>query len=96
MQFPKIYYATHKLLMAKLLHFEPMLYVATQPPNTPTFILHASFYIEKKPCRNKHFNWEKENQLFHYFHNVTQDFMIKNLAINLKLLKTICVASLTT
>jgi hypothetical protein len=45
MQFPKIYYATHKLLMAKLLHFEPMLHVATQPRNTSTFILHASLYI---------------------------------------------------
>ncbi len=96
MQFPKIYYATHKLLMAKLLHFEPMLHVPTQPPNTPTFILRASFYIEKKPCRAKHFNLEKESQLFHYFYNVTQALMIKKLAKNLKLLKTIWVASLTT
>lgn len=96
MQFPKIYYATQKLLMAKLLHFEPMLRVATQPPNTPTFILHASFYIEKIPCRDKHLNLEKESQLFHSFLNVTQDFMIKKLTKNLKLLKTIWVASLTT
>jgi hypothetical protein len=48
MQFPKICYATHKHLMVKLLHFEPMFHVATWPPNTPTFILHESFYIEKK------------------------------------------------
>jgi hypothetical protein len=82
--------------MAKLLHFEPMLHVASQPPNTPTFILHASFYIEKKPCRDKHFNLEKESQLFHYFYNVTQDLVIKKLAKNLKLLKTIWVASFTT
>jgi hypothetical protein len=33
MQFPEIYYATHKLLMAKLLHFEPMLH---WQPNLPT------------------------------------------------------------